>query len=400
MKEKHGFTRGFICGGLTAFVVVMAVVFGNRLLNSGGFFSGSSPESLTSQEAVNKLETIYDIIEEEYLDEIDEAALVDGLYSGVLSGLGDPYSVYYTVEEYESLMEQTQGSYSGIGAVLTTNPDTGLSTVVQVYEGAPSAEAGMLADDIITEVDGEDVTDMDLSSVVALLKGETGTEVVVTVVRGNDYEEVELTMTRAEVEIPTVTSEMLEDNIGYVYVAEFDSVTTTQFIEAIEELEEQGMERLIVDLRSNPGGNVQTVCEMLEYMLDEGLIVYTEDKNEKRSEYNSEQPASFNKPLAVLVNGNSASASEIFAGAIQDYDKGVLVGTQTFGKGIVQKIIGLSDGSALKLTYSKYFTPSGRDIHETGIAPDIEVELEEPENDEEEFVDNQLEAAIEAVKER
>ena len=263
------------------------------------------------------------------------------------------------------------------------------------------AEAGTLieAEDILTKVNGEDISDQDLDTVVDKIRGEEGTEVTLTIYRSTDAKDHEYTMPRKKVENPTVEYKMLDNNIGYVEVSSFYEVTADQYIAAIEDLEKQGMEGLIVDLRNNGGGLLDIAVKMLDYMLPEGKIVYTEDKDGNIiDEYNSTAEQQFTKPLAVLVNGYSASASEIFAGAIKDYGIGSLVGMNTFGKGIVQRMFPLDDGSAIKVTIAKYFTPKGNDIHKVGIKPDVEVELDADAYKESKGEkDNQLQAAIDNI---
>ena len=246
------------------------------------------------------------------------------------------------------------------------------------------------------------MTGEDLNKVVSLIKGEEYTTVSVEVARNGEEDYLEFEVERRTIEVPTVESEMLEDQIGYIAITSFDDVTTDQFLTALDTLEAQGMEALVVDLRNNGGGLVSSVCAILDRLLPEGLIVYTEDKYGNREEEFSDAEHSFDKPMAVLVNANSASASEIFAGAVKDYGAGTLVGTTTYGKGIVQKIYPLSDGTAVKLTVSKYYTPDGNNIHGTGIEPDVKAELPEElmyavEVPKEE--DTQLQAALEVLRE-
>ena len=295
--------------------------------------------------------------------------------------------------------ESTSGEYSGIGATLTQNPDTKEMSVVSCFENTPAEEAGLLPGDIIVGWNGSSVEGMELSELVSKIKTDPDEHLTLEIERDGDTMEVELT--RREVEIPTVESEMLHDQIGYIKLLEFDEVTAEQFRAALDQLEEQEMEKLIIDVRDNPGGVLQTVCDMLDELLPEGLIVYTEDKDGNKKEYTSDGEHQFTKPLAVLTNENSASASEIFAGAIQDYSLGTIVGTTTFGKGIVQRIFYLSDGTGVKLTVAKYYTPKGHDIHKKGITPDVEVELDENlknkitiSHDE----DNQLQKAIKLLQ--
>ncbi len=337
----------------------------------------STNGALITDYLTGKLELLEQVINLYYMDEISVDDLQTGIYKGLLEGLGDPYSCYYTKEEFDELMESASGTYAGIGAVVQQNLKTMYITVVKPYVDAPAYKAGMLPGDIIYMVDGLDVTGMEIDSVVAMMRGEPGTTVQVTVVREGVSDPVELTITRAMVEIETVEYEMLDNQLGYILVSGFDELTAGQFKDAIKDLKKQGMEGLIIDLRDNPGGLLSTVVEMLDYILPEGLIVYTEDKYGERDEYRGTNADVLFMPMAVIINGNSASASEIFAAAMQDYEAATLVGTTSFGKGIVQSIIPFSDGTAVKVTVARYFTPRGVCIHGTGVTPDIEVELNE-----------------------
>lgn len=360
-----------------------------------------SSSSVVGKDTNKKLETIQGILDKNFYFEEDEQQKQDGIIKGYMEGLDDPYSVYYTQEEYASFMEDTEGEYVGVGVQVSQSTDTNIITVVKVFDG-PAKEAGIEEDDIITEVNGEDISDQDIDTVVDKIRGEEGTEVTITVYRSSDNQDHEYTMPRQKVENPTVEYKMLDNNIGYIEVSSFYEVTAEQYIAAVEDLESQGMEGLIVDLRNNGGGLLDIAAEMLDYMLPAGKIVYTEDKDGNIIDsYNSTDDEQFTKPLAVLVNGYSASASEIFAGAIKDYEIGTLVGTNTYGKGIVQRVFPLEDGSAVKLTIAKYFTPKGNDIHEVGIKPDIEVELDtEAYRESEGEDDNQLQAAIDNILEK
>lgn len=360
-----------------------------------------SSSSVIGKDTNGKLETIEDLIDKNFYFEDDEQAKQDGIIKGYLEGLDDPYSVYYTQEEYAAFMEDTEGEYVGVGVQVSQNVDTKVITVVKVFNG-PAKDAGIQENDIITEVNGEDISAQDIDTVVDKIRGEEGTEVTISVYRATDAKDYDYTMPRQKVENPTVEYEMLADNIGYVQVSSFYEVTAEQYIAAIKDLESQGMEGLIVDLRDNGGGLLDIAVEMLDFMLPAGKIVYTEDKDGKvTSEYNSDEQQQFTKPLAVLVNGYSASASEIFAGAIKDYGTGTLVGENTYGKGIVQRMFPLEDGSAIKLTIAKYFTPKGNDIHKIGIKPDVEVELDvEAYRESKGEKDNQLDAAINNILEK
>ena len=382
MRSKKSFLQGALFGALI-------VLSGAGIVSCGVRLS----KDASSEE---KVEALKKLIDEKYMGEVDEDALKEGLYKGYVQGLDDPYSVYYDEEETKELYETTEGEYSGIGAVLSQDLKSGVITLVQIYEDSPADKAGLKDEDILTKVGTLDVTGMDLSEVVTYIKGEKGTEVELTVLRGEDADEVTVTAVRDTVEAQTVEYEMLEDQIGYLAVSEFDSVTYGQYEEALEALSDQGMEGLVVDLRNNPGGNLNTVCDMLDLVLPEGTIVYMEDKEGKRQTYSSDDAHQLDVPMAVLVNGNSASASEIYAGAIQDHEAGTIVGRQTYGKGVVQQIFDLGDGTSVKLTIAEYFTPKGRSINGEGVTPDLEVEYEPDEKDPE--ADNQLEAAAEAVK--
>ena len=377
MKD-HSFFKGALAGAL---IVLLA----------GGAVSCSVFKSEESQ----KMELLNSLIDRFYIGDVDETDLSEGVYKGYIEGLGDPYSVYYDEEETKQMSESLSGEFGGVGALMSQDRETGVITVLQVYDGSPAQEAGMRDGDTLYKVEGEEVTGEDLSDVVSKVKGEKGTQVTLTVLRADTGDEEELTITRDTIEAQTVSCEMKEGNVGYIRITEFDTVTYEQYKEALEDLEDQGMERLIVDLRSNPGGNLDTVCDILDLMLPEGLIVYTEDKNGEREEYTSDEENQFDKPLVVMMNGYSASASEIFAGAIQDYGLGQIVGTQSYGKGVVQSVFDLQDGTSVKLTIAEYFTLNGRSIDGEGITPDVEVEYQYDENNPD--ADNQLEKAMEVV---
>ena len=249
---------------------------------------------------------------------------------------------------------------------------------------------------ITIKIDGEEVLTLDIDQVVSKIRGKEGTDVVITVLRGNDFDEVEMIATRAVIEVTSVVYEMKENQIGYIAVSAFEGTTLSQFKNALSDLESQGMKGLVIDLRNNPGGNLSTVCEMVDLILPEAVIVYTEDKYGNREVISSDEEKQMDLPMAVLINGNSASASEIFASSLKDYDAAKIVGTTSYGKGIVQQIYTLSDDTALKVTTSEYFTGEGTKIHGIGVVPDIEVEYEYDEANPE--ADNQLQAAIDCLK--
>ena len=319
-----------------------------------------------------------------------------------MAGLDDPYSVYYTPDEYAELMEDTSGEYVGIGAVVTQNSDK-LVSIVRPIPGSPAEEAGLMAEDIVTEVDGTEIIDQELSLVVDMIRGKEGSEAHIKIYRPSTKEYMEFDVERRVVENVSVYSEMLDNNVGYIQVQQFYDNTADEFKTALDDLESQGAEGVIVDMRDNPGGLLTAVVDMCDYLMDGGTIVTTKDKNGNViSEYTATDEHSIDIPMVVLTNGNSASAAEIFSGAMKDTGIAKLVGTTTYGKGIVQSVIPLSDGSAVKITVAKYFTPNGTDIHKKGIEPDYEVELPDGRTNAvnlDRAVDTQLDKAEEVIAE-
>lgn len=390
------FSAGVLTGVLAA-VLIMCSVWGVRQVISNIRGGDYTSENVSESDVDDKLDLISSLIEDYYLyeDDIDKEDLIDGIYSGYAGALGDPYTEYYDEEETEALYESTSGEFSGIGATMSQSLDSGEITISNVYEDFPADKAGMKSGDIIYKVDGRSVSGQDLETVVSWIKGERGTDVVIHVLRNG--EELELTATRDIIEVQTVSHEMKDGQIGYILISEFDSVTYDQFVAALDDLESQGMQGLVIDLRGNPGGNLTTVTDMLKLLLPEGTIVSTKDKYGNTEEITCDGKHEFTKPLAVLVNQYSASAAEIFSGAIQDYGTGTIVGMTTYGKGVVQQLMDLGDGTCLKVTIAEYYTPSGRSINGTGVTPDVEVEYEYDENNPE--ADNQLDRALEVVRE-
>ncbi len=410
-KERHrsGVIQGLLIGSFTmlaicAVVIAAAVKKGYIRPDTDGsiYIQSETYDGNTGigTEAEQKLNLIDQTLKDFYFDDIDDSKVLDNIYKAYVNAYGDKYTVYYTADEYAKIQESSNGAYYGIGVVVRKNDD-GTILVVEPYDGAPVKEAGMRKNDVIVTVNGESVADQDLNSVVAKIKGDEGTTVNIGIRRDGSDDIAELTVTRRKVEIKTVAYEMLDDSVGLITISEFDKVTAQQFKEAYAQLETLGMKGLVIDIRSNPGGLLNVVVDMLDEILPDGLIVYTEDKYGNRQEYNGSNPDVIDVPLAVLVNGESASASEIFAGAVQDYGAGTIIGTQTFGKGIVQTIRRMSDGSAIKYTMAKYFTPKGQDIHGHGVTPDIVEELSDEFNNLTEYdasKDNQLQKAIEVIK--
>jgi carboxyl-terminal processing protease len=378
--KRHGFVLGFLT---SLFCVVLVAVLAMGYLKASGniWVVGESGVSkvkgnpILTQEIVDKIEELYSYMNIYYYEDVDRDTIDEALYSGLLESLNDRYSVYYTEEEYEELMVSTSGTYCGIGAGVSQNLTTMEVTITKVYKGTPAEEAGLLSGDMIIAVGDLEATTVSVDELVQDIRGEEGTTVHITVYRPSTEETLEFDVMRRFVELSSVEGEMLDNGIAYIEITEFQSKTDEQFQAMIEEFKAQGMKGLIVDVRSNPGGLLTSVVNMLDYVLPEGLLVYVEDKYGNRDEYRS-NAACLEIPMVVLTNENSASASEIFAGALKDYGYATLVGKTTYGKGIVQNVIPLEDGDAIKLTTAKYFTPNGNYIHGVGVSPDVEVEYE------------------------
>ena len=417
--EKRGsFLKGVVAGFLAAVVLtaVSGMIFYQWLLRQEtGMYNAAgtqgevtvqlenpvepNPENLEYDRITAKIRLLQKVISRNYLFDEDPVAVEEGIYSGMMRGLGDPYSVYYTEDEYTRMNEETSGTYSGIGALLSQDPDTKICTVLKVFPGSPAEEAGMQSGDILVSADGHEVTGEDLDYFVStFIRGPENTDVEIVVLRGEKREEVTMNITRRSIDTPTVEWKMLEGKTGYIAVSQFDIVTPDQFEKAVNELTEKGMTSLVIDLRNNPGGVVQSATRMLDYMLPDGLLVYTAGRSGVGEKFYATDGHEVDIPTAILMNGNSASASEIFAGAYKDYGRAKLVGTTSFGKGIVQFVLPLGDGSAVKITTQHYYTPNGFDLHGKGIEPDVTVEP----GDEDEIggeKDAQLDAALKAVRE-
>ena len=364
MKHKE-YAKGILTGVLITALAAGGLQAAHQKMSSS---------VLTDSATVEKVEYLEKLIDQEYLGDVDKSDLAEGIYAGLLYGLGDVYSRYYTAEEYAQETASTDGSYVGIGVSIQKNKNGGVQ-IAECYEGGSGKKAGLISGDVITAIDDTDVTDMELSEVVHLIRQNEGRNIVLTVQRENEESPLSITVEVTNVELPAVFSEMLDEETGYIQITQFTGVAPQQYKEAFADLKEQGMEKLIVDLRDNPGGLLTSVCDILREILPKGRIVYTEDKYGNREEETCDGEKELDMPLAVLVNESSASASEIFAGAVQDYGIGKIVGTTTYGKGVVQELRPLNDGSAVKLTISDYYTPNGNSINKVGIKPDIEVKL-------------------------
>ena len=390
MKHKE-----YAAGVLTGVLVVALAAGGVKFVQQrqyNGVLSDSSH--------VQKIEYLEKMIDQEYLGEVDNAEMAEGIYAGLVYGLGDVYSRYYTADEYAQETASTDGAYAGIGVSIQKNKNGGVQ-IAECYEGGPGAEAGLQTGDVITAINDTDVTDMELSDVVSLIRENKDNTIVLTVFRENEEKSREISVDVTDVELPSVFGEMLDKKTGYIQITQFTGVTPQQYKDMFAELKDKGMERLVIDLRDNPGGLLTSVCDILREILPEGLIVYTEDKDGNREEETCDGKNKLNMPLAVLVNENSASASEIFAGAVQDHGVGTIVGTTTYGKGVVQELRQLSDGSAVKLTVSNYYTPNGNSINKVGIKPDVEVKLASVLLNKDEITheeDNQLQEALNVIE--
>lgn len=405
-RKKPGFAAGVVVGIAAAAVILVGGTFGICKAGNYQMVIGSKGASkvkntkLLDRDIVDKVDELTNYMDLYYYEDYDVQDVQDGLLKGVVSGLGDKYSVYYTAEEYKDQQLSTSGTYYGIGAALAQDKDTMQVTITKIYEGTPSEEAGLKKDDVIVSADGTDATSMELTDFVKLIRGEEGTTVHLEIYRPSTEETLEFDVERKNVELPSVSSQMLENNIGYIQISEFQSKTAEQFESALSSLKDQGAQSLIVDVRGNGGGLVDSVVAILDDILPEGTVVYTEDKYGNRQDYTSSGDTYLDMPIAVLVDQNSASASEIFAGAIKDYNYGTLIGTKTFGKGIVQTVFSLPEGDAIKITTAKYFTPDGNYIHGVGIEPDIELEYQFMGDENDEYsvdFDNQIQKAIEVL---
>ena len=390
MKHKE-YASGVLTG-----VLVVALASGGVKFVQQRQYNGV----LSDSSHVQKIEYLEKMIDQEYLGEVDNAEMAEGIYAGLVYGLGDVYSRYYTADEYAQETASTDGAYAGIGVSIQKNKNGGVQ-IAECYEGGPGAEAGLQTGDVITAINDTDVTDMELSDVVSLIRENKDKTIVLTVFRENEEKSREISVDVTDVELPSVFGEMLDKKTGYIQITQFTGVTPQQYKDMFAELKDKGMERLVIDLRDNPGGLLTSVCDILREILPEGLIVYTEDKYGNREEETCDGKHQLDMPLAVLVNENSASASEIFAGAVQDHEVGTIVGTTTYGKGVVQELRQLSDGSAVKLTVSNYYTPNGNSINKVGIKPDVEVKLASELLNKDEITheeDNQLQKALNVIE--
>lgn len=388
------FNRDYLRGMITGTAGAIAAVIILQLSGTHVFSVGEGV--LSKNRNVTKIEHLEEMIDQNYLGDIDQDLLAEGMYAGLLAGLNDPYSRYYTAEQYEEEMTYSDGAYVGIGVVMELN-SAGGARIQTVYENAPGERAGLVAGDLIVAIDGKDITEEDLTEIADQIRHCEKDQVVLTIYHKDADQAEDITVEISNVEMIAVESEMLDNQVGYIRILEFTGVAPAQYEAAFADLKAQGMERLVIDLRDNPGGLLNAVCSILENILPEGKMAYIEDKYGNQEDILCEGEHPLTMPLVVLVNEGSASASELFAGAVKDYEVGTIVGTTTFGKGIVQSIQPLQDGSAVKLTIAEYFTPKGNSIHKLGVKPDVGIRLDDALLNKSEISkdeDNQLQEAL------
>ncbi len=377
--DTNGSSKGILVPVWTLAVLIFIAFAGGAFASYKFlFYYTSDILGINTERMTKKLTVLESQISRYFLYDIDGDDLENGVYKGLVSALGDKYSQYYTKEEYDELTEADSGIYKGIGVSVSKEDDEdGYVEVVEVFKDNPAYNAGVKVGDFIIEVNGKNTYDMELTDVVKEIKT-SDDPVVLKILRGE--EELEINVEKTDVVYNSVKFEMKEDQIAYISVSQFNGNTAEQFSDAIDALEEEEMQGLIIDLRDNGGGYLDVCIDMLSRILPKDeLIVYTEDKNSKKVEYNSKTDETVDVPIVLLVNGNTASASEIMTGCLKSYNLATVIGTKTYGKGIVQSTIPLTDGSAIKLTVSSYFTPDGVCIHGEGIEPDVEMEMTDEE---------------------
>lgn len=395
-KKKHPFRNGFLSGVAVCLVIALMVVIVKETMLHSTVGSG-----FMTKHGVEKVNLLSDVIDQYYYKDITDEEKMEGIYKGLMSSTNDKYTDYYSPKEFKDLMVTMEGDYGGIGATLSQDKATKEVSVVEVYEGSPAARAGLERGDIVISVDGHLGTDESLDDFVQRIRGEEGTSIEMVYKRGDQEHTIEIT--REEVIVPSVSHRMLDDKIGYIRISSFVNGTQKDFEDALADLQSQGMQGVVFDMRDNGGGMVDSVVAILDDILPAGTVVYTMDKSGKREDYTSDDAKKIDIPVTVLVNENTASAAEIFTGAIRDFNYGTIIGTNTFGKGIVQSTVPLSDGSAVKITVATYYTPSGECIHEKGIKPDIELEFsyaDENPTEYDELKDNQVQKAMEVLGEK
>lgn len=371
------FLRGVIMGAAGCILVLLSALtiaqYAGKINVAAGLKWDENGMSKEAVEIKDKAEILSSYINRFYLNDIDYGKMGDIIYKAMVSGLDDKYAAYYTKDEYKDISEKTKGEFCGIGAYISQGKNDNYLKVAGVVKGGPAQKAGIKKGDIIVEVDGENIKGKDSSYAISKMKGKKGTNVSISVMRKGNKKPITFNIKREVIHDNTVSYKMLDNNIGYISVSAFETVTKKQFKSAVDCLEKKNEKGLIIDLRDNGGGLLDTALDMLDQILPKKLVVYTKDKNGVAEEYYTKDDKEIKIPIVILVNGNSASASEVFCGALRDYGKAKLLGTKTFGKGIVQSSFAFRDGTGLKFTTSKYYTPKGINIHGTGFEPDIKV---------------------------
>lgn len=366
---------------MTAIITfVVTVLLSMGLLYMSERYSLTFDKRSVDSDTVKKFNDVRNILQNSFYEKIDTNKLIEGAISGMADSLNDPYTVYYNKEQmkwFTDMQKTTENEYVGVGLPIMLDKN-GIITVLEPFDDSPAKEAGIKQGDKILKVDGKDITGIKDEALVAnMIKGEENTEVLLTILRQSEASTIDVRVVRRKIKaILNIRSEMLDGNIAYIKLKMFDENISENFINQLNGLVKKGAKSLIIDVRDNPGGLYNEVVALADRILPEGTIVYTEDKQGKKEEKKSDA-TQLDMPIVVLTNGNSASASEILAGALKDFGKGTLIGTKTFGKGLVQTTYGFSDGTGLKVTIARYFTPSGVCIHGEGIKPDIEVKLDE-----------------------
>ncbi len=390
-KNNEYFKRGLVVGifSTTAVVLVVVIAFLIYSLTSDGVLNRNSK---------NKIKFLTKLIQEHYYEEVDNNDLIEGMYKGLLEGLGDPYTDYYTVEEADIIRNSLKSEYCGLGAALSQDRETKVVSVASVYEGSAAEQAGIVQGDIIISADGKTATDYDLKEFVQYTRGEEGTSFELKYL--HDGEEFTKTITRVKIVMPTIRKKMLDGKVGYIILGEFGTNTARECINAINELKADGAKGIIFDLRINGGGVVETATELLDEILPAGNLVTIKYKDGRKEEFNSDDQKKLDLPIVVLTSKDTASAAEIFAGAIRDYGAGTIIGETTYGKGVVQHNISLKDGSMVNITSGRYYTPKGECIHKKGIEPDIALEFKYLGDDKSEYIeeyDNQIRKGMDII---
>ena len=408
---KDNYNKGFLTGMLVTLGIVLGAVlvyfvFFHDVLKN---YSGKNNETSVSKTGdedydtfINKENAIIKIINEKFYKDVDAEKMYRGAYDGIVASIGDPYACYYSQEEYKSMTETTNGEYVGIGCYVAVQKDSTDIQVLSVIKGGPAEKAGLLPDDILLKVDGTEISGSNLDYALSLIKGPVGSAVVVTIKRENEL--IDLHMTREKIEQPLTHYELIDGKIGYIYVASFYKHVPEQFKAALKDMESQGMEKLIVDLRDDPGGLYDVAVDMVDVFLDRDLeVAYVEDNTGKKQWSYTNDLDTFDKPVVILINGNSASASELFTQTLREYGKVTVMGTKSYGKGVYQNLYPLSvDGAVIKITGGRYFSPKGFCVDGVGIEPDITVEyvkINPTITDPELTDDNQIKAAVDFLNE-